>query len=219
MLNTEQRKAYAEHLGWIFHQPAVKAHFTSLLKPAAEADFTREQLTTYFIQATGDLQAKGVRRLDDEGIAFYVGAMRRMMEYLPPELCKAAITGKLTTVQTAYMEQKWLSSLDMPQFSAVLEFYKRSMVAEATRSPAVRTISAEQMELVQKALGNAFKDRLDGTPEGRIALAQALVHIKDADSDPRLVCKASGIAMEAHLDLTDPLRSWALVKLAADVAR
>ena len=139
------------------------------------------------------------------------------MEFLPPELCKAALTGQLTTRQTAFMEQKWLSSLDMAQFNAVLEFYKRTMVAEASKSPSIRTISDEQTELVTKALGTAFRDRVDQAPEGRLALAGALVQMKD--SDPRLVCKASGLALDAHLDLAEPLRSWALVKFATDAAR
>lgn len=217
MYNDEQLGLMAQSLSAVFTSKAVETRFLSWLEPSLDANYSREQMATLFREATASLKIKGLRRLDDEGLAFYLGSVKEVLEFLPAPVCKALLAGELDTKKTNLAEHLWMSKLDAPRFQAMLDFNARMMIAEASERPSVRTLSADQQELAEKAFEAQLVPRIRAMPNPGAAVEVLKSGLKYGD--PVTVCEVGKKIVEANLAIAEPVRSWALLKFVTDVAR
>lgn len=216
MYDDERQQKYAKHMMALLSNPKAIDRIIQYSKSIADAKLTQGQMTDYFVEAGVSLTLKGFTRLDDADIETFILMVIDMYESAPPELCKAGITGEIGGRKMSNMEHMWMSKLPPDKFEQVLNLYRRANTAELDNIPLRRTVNDKQAELVNRSLGEKIRKRWAAMPDPTMA-NRAFAEPKAAD--PTELCASTVEILKAYLDITGPMRSWALVQYMNETAR
>jgi hypothetical protein len=208
-LTEEQGEAARRTLRALLANQAVPGYVAKVLRPTFHPDKIKQDSTAVVLEAMVQLQVKGLLRLPAQRQGHFVQHVIDVAQAVPPPACKAAYLGRLPLKEASALELRYVASLPLKQFEAVLQLYREAIEAELAGYPSARTITNEQADQTEQALEAASAQRV------RVALSPQTIARLSADGErasPSEFCTFVSASLRGLLDLRKPYKSWQLTR-------
>jgi|ERR1035437_3442559 hypothetical protein len=208
-LSPEKEEVARNNLRTLVFNDAVPIYLARLIWPIFRPEMTSNEVSAAMLEGMAQMQTRGFMRLPTERQAELVSQTVSMAKAISSSDCKALMTGRLDGNASSLVERSYVASLPFEKFSSILNLYKQATEAELAGYPEVRAINQSQAKLADTAWEAATIKRL----REKLPRDVVLRVVNGIDTAPSSeVCSVVSERLAAMLDMTEPYRSWQLIR-------